>query len=399
MVLPGRTEEAARDGEAIALGPVGDEDFDSFMAGSALEVTARAGGAPSEPSGSRGVDLPTGRTPEPAELAIDPVEVSITADYGAVPSAWYVTPAYAVRVHVRRRALRESVHRLERELARAEEERDELLAETLRGLRSRLESEDRYSRLLSRVREAEALAGGRAEEMRRASADYSARSDQLGRQKHELEATVAERRHVRQERAEVLGQREQDYRRAEAGLKRIEIEMRNARALMEQGGAPDLPGRLAALQQQFAQTEPEVAARRGETQAQAREVEQIDGELKRLERDQKRLEGEQRALDQRTGKELGTRSAAVTDAQSDERLAWADAARAVLALGDPGLFEPTTMTALRARDQAVHQVATELAKHVQALDSFDRTALRRGHRVTLWGLALVVLLLAIAKWW
>jgi hypothetical protein len=399
MVLPGRAQEAARDGEAIALGPIGDDDFDAFSAGSALEVMARTGGLPSEPSRSRAADLPTGRTPEPAELAIDPVEVSITADYGEVPNAWHLTPVYAVRVHVRRRALQESVHRLERELARVEEERDELLAETLRGLRSRLETDDRYSRLLSRVREAEALAGGRAEEMRRASAEYAARSGQLGQQKRELEATLAERRCVRQERAEVLGQRQQDYRRAEARLKRIEIEMRNARALMEQGGAPDLPGRLASLQQQFAQTEPEVAACRGEMQAPAREVEQIDGEIKRLERDQKRVEGEQRGLDQKTSKELGTRSAAVTDAQSDERRAWADAARAVLALGDPGLFEPATITALRVRDQAAHQAATELAKHVQALDSFDRTALRRGYRVTLWGVGLLVLLLAIAKWW
>jgi chromosome segregation ATPase len=386
------------DSEAIALGLASDDEFDAFSPGGALEVMAHTAGVASETSVSRARDYPTGRTPGLGELRIDPVEVAITADFGPAPSAWYMSPAYAVRVHVRRRALGAAVPGLERALARAEQQRDELLRDTLRAMRPRLEAEDRYRRLLDRAREAEALASSRGQEMRRASAEYGARSDDLGRQRQELGTKLGERQRVRQERAGVLSQREQDYGRAEARLKRIEIEIRNARAAIGQAGSAELGARLESLEQAREQTVPEVETRRGEMQAQAREVAEMDGQIGQLERELRRLEAEQRALDQKTGKELGTRSAAVSDAEAEERGAWADAARAMLAQGEPGWLDEAAISAVRMQDQAVERAATELAKHLQAVDAFDRTVLARGHRVTLWGLALLVVLLVIAKW-
>lgn len=100
---------------------------------------------------------PTGKTPERSRMLFDAAEIARLAAYGAPPRVGVLTPFYAARVFLRRRALIARLRVLDDELTRAEAERDALLADMVAPLQPTLERHPLFARYFP-LRDGESLA-------------------------------------------------------------------------------------------------------------------------------------------------------------------------------------------------------------------------------------------------
>ena len=374
---------------------------DDFQPGSLVSLELQAPRA----QVAAGPEWPTGRSPDRASLAITDSEVRLGAGYPPVPTNPLLAPRYAWQVTVRRRSLRENLARLDRELVAAEQRRDELLAGMVNAIRPALEKEPRVAELLAAARQLGDVTGERGQALRTLNEQYQgALAEKEARRSHQQSA-LGEGQALQRERAAELLAADENYRRAEARHKRLQIEIRSAidvaRQKAQAAGLP--PGtaqpehvaQVLDLQQKASALEPELLTlKAARDQAQTADL-AAQQAVAAVERELQRLSLEQRSLDRQYGQQIDQRAAGLGQAEGELRSTLAEAGRVVLAMRGGIAVDPALLPAIATADAELLQLTRESELLLRALDACDLAAVQRGYTVA----ALVVggaLLLFIA---
>lgn len=393
----------------LSGGAFGDDgDFELIQTGSKVELAGavthddaqrhREGVARRHESAS----WPSGRSRSADQLPIDSAEVALVADYGAAPRSALAAPLYAYRIYARRAPLKRALAEHAAALDAAEAERDTVLARLASELRPTLEASDVFRRVLEPVRELERVAGDRSAALSQADAGYREQMARFDAEIAPLESALSAARATGIERAAQADTSDNQLRRAEAKLKRVQIEIRGVLDVARQAVGPsggDLPpaqaAQLGELQARLAAIEPEVgevrAAHAGVLVALAKaqsEQRAIESQLGQLARQKASASGA-------VAKQLSARAAGVSEAEQQRRDAMAEVARAVLAARGSISVPEAALVALREHDRRVDERAVRLETHLRALDSYDHERARQGVILALSALGLVVLAIAL----
>jgi hypothetical protein len=322
-----------------------------------------------------GRPLSAERTSGAPRQSVDPYEAKVVADYGPPPSAFWHAPLYAYRVVTRRSALRRDLlaRKIEAEKT-AKRVEDALIAlgERARALAKGGEV------ALGRVREAEELVRARDTALAGTMDTHKATIGEIDVRLSAAEADLARAREEETRVSAIRDAADEEAKRADAKLKRLEIEIRNGAITREaERGALSLDATQKV--QVRAEAEQKLAeARRMVAAAQAK----VDG-----------IRGERGAQEARFSRQSGARNEGVEDAQKHLRGALVELGRAMLA-------DPTLATELAsARDEVarleeqMQKRASDLALHESAIKSYDAPQVLLGFVLIAIALALVGVLI------
>ena len=381
----------------------GDDDFELIQTGSKVELaTAMPQQAAAAKKAARAAAWPTGRCLPSDQLPIDPMEVALVADYGPAPSSSLLTPLYAYRVYSRRRLLQRAIAEHHGALEREEAERDTALARLTTELRPSLEASDGFRRLLAPIRDVERLAGERSAALSQADQGYREQMAKFDQELAQLGQLAGQIRAVVGERSAAAESTGNDFRRADARHKRVQIEMRGVMDVARQALGPaggDIPApqaaQLAELQKRLQALEPELAAAQAAHASKSSELQQAEADLARTEGQLRQIERQKGTAGSTLEQQLSLRAAGVSDAEKQMRDALAEVARGVL-LARGGVVVPdATLQALLALDARVEAQAVRLETHVRALDCQDHARVRQGVTLGLAAVGLVVLAITL----
>lgn len=335
-----------------------------------------------------------GRAIDRPAFHVSESNVASLAGLGASPAGVLGTLRYAARFALRRPALRRASMQRERELVRAELERDRILAEFAHRRRALIHADGRFA---PDLRKADALArqlGALGDAMQRLDHDNEVQS----RHREQRIAEARRRLEDAESNTEALQaaarDAEVDLARREARSKRLQIELRNAQLANTE--TTDTEDRIREISTRLSAFERALL----DARALAAEAKQrwkdgagsVDEAAANLAREEKALRKVARAFT----KEHGKRCAALTaEEQAFNRCMAEILLRALRSMGDVGLDEDE-LGALREADELVASRTVAAEEHRRALHSYDRNAVRRGFLL----LALVLAaLLCVLVWW
>jgi hypothetical protein len=228
-------------------------------------VTPVAGAAPAAPAGPRnsatrvpvaGAAAPAKRAAEakPGDVSradgkaapangVDPYEARALADYGDPPAQWWKTPLYAFRVLRRRPELKKLAEAKKREAERAEGAAEDALLVFAEQIRPTAEKLGAYARAFQDVRDAEQVQRERDAVLAQETDAHRQKQAEVDARISELEAQLTQIQMEERTIAGELNEAETLLKRADARVKRVEIEIRNAlqQAGVEQPGEAKAP--------------------------------------------------------------------------------------------------------------------------------------------------------------
>lgn len=368
--------------------------------GATLELASSPGASPSAAPDGR--PLPTGRTPDAAALVVARDQALRLARYGEPPSNALLLPAYAVRVLVRRRLLAAETRAASAALARAERDRDLVLAEVFVKFREQLRAAVKLPEPVEPVRGPEAGANEQQREFAQVSAEYQQRQRALTVRGTHAEQVVAALRQAEAARAEVLAQRRGEFNRVAARFQRLQIEHRNARQAEEAAAkAPiarasnpppsELAPQTARIEIQLGKLYPVARRLQAAMEEAQRELSAAEQATREAEGRIKLIEAERKAVDLWYARQTRHVDASLADAEGAYVTARADMVRAALSIGSAHL--PTkTLDLLRDQDERVRELAFAHRRLVVASGSYDAERYRQG---LLSGAALLTALLLL----
>ncbi len=345
---------------------------------------------------------PSGRTPDPTQLKLDPIEIGILADYGEAPKAIQLTPGYAFRVFTRQRALKRQLLSLAAQSERAQFEREATLAELARSVRPAAEQNDQFKRFLTPLVELEQVASQRGQALSSINAQLNAQTGELDANLTQIAGQISAQEQVEQAASQQYDEREAAAKRADAKLKRVHIEMRAVTQVAEQklgpqGGAiPEPEARqLHELKQRAQGLEPEVLQTRAELARAQSVLEQARAKLDALRHSDRQTSRRKHALGEHYQKEVQVRAAGVNESEAQQRKALADLGLAVLAAQGTIDVPEAWLEQVRAVSARADQLLTRLELQHRAIDAYDRARVAQGVRLTLTVLAVLVVLIVL----
>jgi len=325
---------------------------------------------------------PTGKTPDSAALRIDPVEVSLAADFGSAPSVVLLAPVYALRVLTKKRALTAKVKELSGALDGASKKRDALLVTLVQERRGKILLTEGGEALFEPIVAIERVALERREALSGTNADYGRLATELDTQISSAEAAVVAQEAVVADRRKAVEGLQVAFDRLDAKRKRLYIELTGLVNIVEKAQgkvSPEQTANMTRLEAAIAAQKPELdAADRALSDGKALVV-AAEGDLRRLESGGRDLAKKRRALDDQFQKQIGVRSQGVTEADERRMDAFADLGRKVRAeKGRLVEVDSASLDAIARADEAVLARLTELEKFVRAVDAYDADAFKRG---------------------
>jgi hypothetical protein len=342
---------------------------------------------------------PMGVTPARESLVLDPVEVRVLADFGAPPAISPLNAVYAVRVMLRKNALKAGLRRAERELAEAEATRDARLAELAEQKLPELSKSDTFRRALQPLADIDTRANDRTRALAAANDEQSAGIGQLDAEVAAIQRDLETEHAARAKLATELAACEQSFRRVEARHKRCFIEMRAieqqaAQRLGPAGGEmpADLFEKLAPLKAQAEALRPELEQARAAYEAAKRQDEAHARAIKGHESRKAEFERKKSQLGDRFRRQLDTRQQGVGEVTAQRRAALADIGRLVLAARGGVSVDEGTLERLRESDATVLELARKSELHLHALDACDNDQVKSG---LAWILAVFALIVAL----
>lgn len=374
-----------------------DLDDDLDLLESTKESARRA--AASAPPAER-KNWPSGRSPDATALSIDKAEVRTIAGYGPAPETAVLTPMYSARVFVQKKKLSAVVRDLASRLGDAERRRDERVVAMVQDLRGKICTTEDGERLFEPILELEKAALERRSALAGASAEHGARAEDHDAELLSLKSDVSTAAEKAEGRRAALAEAERAFERAEAKKKRFYIEIRSILDVAERSGTPptkEQEATLSRLEANVAAQKPELDAATAARDAARDALSQAEREQRDAERRVTDTERRWKAEERESRRRLGAQSAEVTEAEERRFEALATAGRAVLA-GRGRIVDVAkdVLDAIAREDASVVERATELEKHVRAVDAYDPEAFRKGFVVAGGALAALVALLLFA---
>jgi hypothetical protein len=375
-----------------------DDDFDGGLGASPSAETALRDEAVKPPVRRRAPS-----TPDLAHTAaLDPVEIAILADFGPAPSSLWSCPAYALRVARRTAELNRLLRTAQKNAGEAAAVRDEHLAALAEKLRPAVSNDRELAGFLGPLEAAEQTARDREAALGERSDAYAgivgAIDDKLAVEEQtatELKRRVDAARQQHAERAQLLT-------RAQAALKRAEIELRNAQEVARAAAGPDArtapPEHAPAIlqaQTSLEQRRQELGAPKSEAERAAAALQEAETRLREVERRISQLRAERRQAEATFSREMGLRSEGLEQARAQRRAA-------LISIG-ARLFETNSDHIPEPDYDAFHRVRADLsARHLEvertmrALTSADKSAAKKGWMLIAGALVSVLALLILS---
>ncbi len=378
-------------GNEIDLG----EGLDDLDFGGAAAAQLNVGVPEREPDDD--VPWPTGRTPEGAELALDRKEAEQIAGFGPTPNGLLQTPIYALRVFRALPKLRDAVAEAERQLAEAEDRRDEKLAALALQKRAELEHKDRFSSLYSALGRHEENIALKKRQLELADVEGAQALRDAQAQIETGGAERAEKEKLRDEKRVVVEHAERNVKRFQAAQQRVQIEWRNieARAARTPGTEmpADLDAQLDVLEQQRSQIKQDLSYAIGQYKDLKRALSAAEDDLRVAAAEVRRAEGEKEGLLMAYEGDIAQKSRALDEALFEKQQELARAARAILDLRGEVPVPGAVRSKLLAADREVVDAARHLETTRLALGSMDVDAYGTGRAA--WVMAFVALAVVV----
>ena len=391
-------------------------DFDDDLGDFELERTAQANfqvatqhaaSGPSVQAKARAPNVatspptPTGRAPDVEKLAVDPRELAILADYGDAPDNAAATLAYAYRVFTRQRELKHQLVPIAAECERAENEREATLAELARALRPELEQIAEFRRFLAPVLEVEQRAAARGQALNSINAQLGAHHADLDAELSRVVSQIETEQRAESEAQRQYDQREANESRANAKLKRVQIEMRAVTQVAEQklgpAGGP-LPAaeaaQLAELEQRAQAMQPELQAARSGLEQAKQTLNQAHTRVEALRQNQRQLGRKKQALGGAYQKELSLRAEGVSEVELEQRAALVELARAVLVAPGPLAIPEDWLERVRRVSERADALSVRAEMFRRAIAAYDARRARQGVQLACTAVGLVLALFA-----
>jgi len=345
---------------------------------------------------------PTGRAPDRARLAIDPSELALLSGYGEAPTNPLLSPAYAYRVFTRQRELKAELGPLDRDLLRAENERENALAQLARAVRPEAERVEQLRRLLSPLLELEQVAASRGQALSDTNADLDRQASAIDRERDaiaaELELALASERaaqHARDAAQEL-------FRRADAKLKRVHIEIRAVTQVIEHqlgpnGGPVPAPeaSQLAELRARSTVAETELQVARLQLENAETALDHASARVAAVRQNEHLASRKKQALLTHYRQELDLRGRSLDESAEQRDAALADLGRAVLALRGAVVIPEPLIARVRAASDCADALALRAERHLRALDAYDHARASQGVKLACTACAAFFVLLAL----
>jgi hypothetical protein len=348
-----------------------------------------------------GASLPTGRALDLAKLVFDPREIAILSDYGEAPNNAAATLAYAYRVFTRQRELKQQLVPIAAECERAECEREATLNELARALRPALEQTGEFRRFLAPVLEIEQRAAARGQALNSINAQLGAQNAELDAELARVASRVEDEQRSETDAQRLYDEREASERRADAKLKRVQIEMRAVTQVAEQklgpAGGP-MPAMEAAqlteLERRAQATQPEVAAARSALEQAKQALHQTRARLEALRQSQRQISRQKQALGGAYEKELSLRAEGLSEVELAQRAALAELARAILGVPGTIAIPEDWLERVRRVSQRADSLGVRAEMFRRAILAYDARRARQGVQLACTAVALMFALFA-----
>jgi hypothetical protein len=347
------------------------------------------------------VPWPTGKTPWGDELAVDPQDVQKEAGFGPIPDGILQSPMYALRVTLALRELREKARIAKERLLSIEQGRDERLAVLAESKRPELETNERFNSLFDNVDRHDDEISKRRYALQHADVEgaQALRDTQL--KIDELSAERLFKQRIRDEKRAVFDAADQKVRRAEATLKRVDIQWRNIERRAAQFPGQNMPveldNQLDILEVERKRETENLDFAKKQRKEFAVDLENAEDDLRVTVAATQRAEGEKEGLLMAYEGDIARHSREFDEAVWSKQKELADAARAILDLHGEVPVAGTVRKDLLLDDEAVREAALAAETMTRALQSMDESAYSTGK--ALWimaGLVLISLLVLSA---
>jgi enamine deaminase RidA (YjgF/YER057c/UK114 family) len=336
---------------------------------------------------------PTGVTPEAGSVPSDAALLKPLCSWGKAPEQWWQAPRYAFSVYQGQRNLTSQAEPIARQLAQAEQQRDACLAALGSRLRDSVSDDRSFIDALQAVDASDALSGHASEQLQQAQTTFSTESEALEQaillEQQKLKKAIIQQQEAQQQFEDA----EMALRRVQARLQRAHIEQRN----LEQSQAPEgeVNAKLTELQALAESLAPQIAAaeraaadcRRFLGDAGAA-VDQIKAQLAEHERTKA-------GLGRSLSAKIQQASSVAEGAVEQQQKALANLGRAILASCGRVPVDDATLDELVRCDQTIKDLWLRNELYRQALDNYDRAAVKRGIRLMI---GLVALVIALFVW-
>ena len=321
-------------------------------------------------------------------IEVDPFEVKLLADYGAVPANIFGTVRYTIRVYQRRKKLRELEKQQQGFFERARRRVQEKYAAIVEQVRDGAsEQDEELQSVLAPIQEATQLIGDRAAQLEATREQFEA---QVAKLEGELSSRGDDRKEIEADRNRaqiVLEDCLQKQARCQANLRRVRSQL---------GAAHDAAAAAAGENAEFAPPEHarQIAELEGQKASLTEQLRAHDGAVA----DARRTVGvgnihdRRRALDQQASEARDLRVEGLRAAEQTRLDAFERTLR--LLLDDHAqLFDDQTREAVEQLDQELGEARYECEKHSQAINAYDEDAYKKG--VVIMVVVAVGLLLAL----
>jgi uncharacterized coiled-coil protein SlyX len=305
---------------------------------------------------------------------------------------------------MRQRVLEQRLAEAEYALNDAEQKRADLLKQMVQSRRAEIEKNERFGRLMEPLALLEAQARERQVAVSRVHGELGSQMQGFDARLQELETTRSAQQRVVKERSAEHSAAEEHFGRANAKLRRVQIEIRNLEAKVREvlgpdGGVvpPEIAHKLGPLQGQVRVLEPNATSAKGALDAAQTQLAEAEAQVAQTTRAMAAVEKDKRSLVAKYEGKIASSSASLREAEEQEREAFLAIARAVLDLRGAIPVDAETRRQIAAADQLVERRLLQHELEVRALSAFDRERRSLGHKmVVATGVLLVVLVLLAA---
>ncbi len=296
---------------------------------------------------------------------------------------------YAYFVYQGRRQLSGQLRIASTELSQAESQRDECLAAVAAAIKDTLAREGIMNTLLEAVDAATAEYGQSAQQKQSVEVSLESEVRGLDDALAQQQAKLSELQHRLQQCERGDADAQLNLRREQARLQRLGIERRNIEQAL--GQDPTAAAKLEALRQQEEGLTPQVDAARAAAAASGAALDGVNVEAEQINSQTRELQRRKDLLLRSQSIQLRQASVAADTAVARKNKALADLGRAILAANGRIAVDETALKELTRHDEAVNALWLRQQVYLQALDGYDRDAVRRATTIAVVCFALLVL--------
>lgn len=327
----------------------------------------------------------TSRAAQPAPaFAIDSYEVKALADYGAEPKNIVESVPYAIRVLRRQRELRRALDELRRGIGEAETRRDQRFVELGEMLAPIVAIDPQYRTLAEPLGRAEAVARDRQGALAEADEAFRAQVGAVDSDIAALDPPRVDAQAAVDAQQKVFDEASRLAQKHEARRKRVEIDVRAAKTKLDRPET-SMPDRSAA-QALVAAADAERATRAAEEKiakdAMLAEESKLAIARRVLADVEARIEhhrGRRRKLEGEFARQAGVRKEGVDAAHKEVRGALLEIGKRAAKEGGPAVDGvDLRRKGIAEAEAALQRLQIDQEKHLRALGSADRTAVRNG---------------------